>query len=46
MPKSKLDGKEIQLSEEAKYIGIVLDRKLKWKSNAEAKGKTLFAWYI
>lgn len=42
----KLDGKEIKLSDEAKYLGIILDKKLNWKSNVEARRKkALIAWY-
>ena len=42
----KLDGKEIRLSEEAKYLGIILDKKLNWKSNVEARRKkALIAWF-
>ena len=49
IPKFKLpvlDGKEIQLSEEAKYLGIILDRKLNWKSNVEARRKKALMVYL
>ena len=42
----KLDGKEIPLSSEAKYLGVILDKKLNWKSNIEMRRKkALIAWY-
>lgn len=42
----RLNGAEIQLSDKAKYLGIILDRKLNWKLNIEERRrKALIAWF-
>ena len=32
----RLDGITLELSKEAKYLGVILDSKLSWKQNAES----------
>ncbi|XP_043465741.1 uncharacterized protein LOC122500735 [Leptopilina heterotoma] len=36
-----LSGKELQLTEQAKYLGVILDSKLVWKKHLEEKSKKL-----
>lgn len=44
--KPKMDGQELTLSNEAKYLGIILDSKLTWKRNTEERRKkALNAFY-
>lgn len=35
----RLDGIELSLSSEAKYLGVILDQKLNWKRNSEERMK-------
>ncbi|WP_333765265.1 reverse transcriptase domain-containing protein, partial [Streptomyces sp. IBSBF 2390] len=42
----KLDGKTLALKNEEKYLGVILDSKLYWGPNVEARRKrALIAWY-
>ena len=42
----KMDGTELTLSTEAKYLGVILDSKLSWKRNTEERmKKALSAFY-
>ncbi|WP_333765264.1 reverse transcriptase domain-containing protein, partial [Streptomyces sp. IBSBF 2390] len=43
----KVGGQEIDFSDSAKYLGIILDKKLNWTPNVEERiRKAKVAWYI
>ena len=43
----KLSGKELSLSPEAKYLGVILDSRLNWKRNIEERiKKSKTAYYM
>ena len=41
--KPKLKGEELKLSDQAKYLGVILDRKLNWNQHIEERRKKAYA---
>ena len=37
-----MDGKKLELSQSAKYLGLILDSKLNWKANIEERRKKAY----